>query len=95
VKIIWENPPKPNVGRRSIIDMALPTLKKNPGRWAKLATYKHASSASSTARTWKKRFAATNSLEIVSRGGSIYVRYNGPSEVLDSHLSAEELISVL
>ena len=95
MKIIWENPPKRAVGRKSIIEMALPTLKKNPGRWAKLTTNKHASSASSTATIWRRRFSAAHSLEIISRGRNVYVRYVGPEEVLDSPVSAEELTSTL
>jgi hypothetical protein len=77
MKIIWETPPAPAPGRKSIIERLMPHLQKNPGRWAKVGTYRHASTASGKASHWRKRWGK-NGLEIVTRQGSVYVRYMEP-----------------
>jgi len=90
MKIIWENPPSPaKHGRRSIIVQMLPHLQKNPGRWARVGSYRSNGRASGAAASWRKRYAHLG-LEIVSRQGSVYVRYT-----VDSSSPTEEEHSVL
>lgn len=79
--LVWEDPPAPRSQASSAIQailLAAPQLRRNPGRWAKLRSFKSSSGASSSKNGASKR-AELVDIELVARkmpgGSALFGRY--------------------
>lgn len=82
-ELIWEEPPATRAGPQARFDTltaALPELKRNAGKWARLFNYDRPTSASQGCTALRKQFP---DLEIIGRklnetSSAIYARYPNP-----------------